>query len=159
MGVTVSFDPVGFVAQFPEFSACSTTQLEGWFDRATNLWANDGSGPVCNTSQQSNLLNLLTAHIGWMSAPKDSNGNPAAVGPGQPQLVGMPQSVGEGSVNVSFNMGDVTKGSPSQAFYMKTTYGQEFWYATAQFRTARYVARPTRVGGPIYWPGWAATRE
>jgi hypothetical protein len=53
-------------------------------------------------------------------------------------------------------MGDATAGSPSQAWFMQTKYGAEYWAATAQFRTAFNVPAPQQffVGGGPYYPGF-----
>jgi hypothetical protein len=157
MGITVAFDFSAWVAEFPEFSAISSPMATGYFNRATLLFANDGSGPVCNATQQSALLNLLTAHIAWLNAPRDGNGNPSSTGaPAQP-TVGRIASATQGSVSVQLDMGDANAGSPSQAWYMQTRYGSEFWSATAGFRTFLYAARPTYVPTAIFpglYPGY-----
>jgi hypothetical protein len=152
MGVVANFDPVGFVAAFPEFSGCTPAQLTGYFTRATLIQANDGTGPVNDLAVQSMLLNLLTAHIGYLSAPRDANGNPSATGQPSPQIVGRLSSAGEGSVSAQFDMGNVEAGSPSQPWYMQTRYGAEWWAATASYRTAIYRAHPTIIGQPINAP-------
>jgi len=151
MGVIVAFDYNAWVAEFPEFAAISSGQATGFFNRATNIFANDGSGPVCTTTQQSALLNLLTAHIAWLNAFRDANGMPSSTGTNPPpSVVGRINSATEGSVSVQSDMGDANAGSPSQAWYMQTRYGAEFWAGTAQFRTMRYSPRPTIVVNGVY---------
>ena len=153
---TVTFDPVAFVAAFPDFANCSGPQLQGYFDRASLMFANAGwTGAL---PQAPTLLNLLTAHIAWLNAPRDANDNPSSAGQPPSPLVGRISSAGEGSVNVQVDMGEATAGSPSQPWYEQSRWGSEYWSATSQFRTARYAARPTPapVGGsyPFYRPGW-----
>lgn len=156
MGAIATFDPATFKAEFPEFAALSDPQLNGIFTRATLIFANDGSGPVADAGQQLALLNLLTAHIAWMNAARDAAGNPASTGTAPTATAGRIASASEGSVSLSFDVGSESS-SPSQAWYLQTRYGFEFWTATAQYRTARYVARPTRVGQPIF-AGWYSGR-
>lgn len=152
----VTFDYPTWVGQFPEFGGCSPMQGQGWFDRASLLYANAGwTGAL---PQAATLLYLLTSHIGWLNAPRDGSGNPTLQGQPAPPLVGRISNASEGSVSVQTDMGEATAGSPSQPWYMQTKYGAEYWAATAQFRTAHYAARPTPqpVGGsyPFYRPGW-----
>ncbi len=154
---TVVFDYQTWIGQFSEFKNCTPAQGQGWFDRASLMFANAGwTGAL---PQAPTLLYLLTSHIAWLSAPRDENDNPSSSGtPPASSLVGRISSAGEGSVNVQVDMGEANAASPSQAWYMQTRYGSEFWAATSQFRTARYAARPTPqpVGGsyPFYRPGW-----
>jgi hypothetical protein len=153
---TVTFDYNTWIGMFGEFSNCSPAQGQGWFDRACLLYANAGwTGAL---PQASTLLYLLTSHIAWLNAPRDGNDLPAATGTPASPLVGRISSAGQGSVNVQVDMGDANAGSPSQAWYEQTKYGAEYWASTAQFRTARYAARPSPwppAGSyPFYRPGW-----
>lgn len=147
----VTFDYNGFVAQYPEFAGLSQPQAQGYFDMAGMYYANAGwTGAM---PQAPMLLGLLTAHLAWLLAPRDANGNPSSTGAADTiPPPGRISSANEGSVSGSFDMGDANAGSPSQAWYMQTRYGAAYWYATAQFRTARYVAtpqNPVRLGLPL----------
>jgi hypothetical protein len=158
LGVIYAFSYSDWVGQFPMFGAISEPQATGFFNRATNIWANDGTGPVCNATQQESLLNLLTAHIAWLSAFRDANGLPSSTGTiPPPSAVGRVSNASEGSVSVALDMGDATAGSPSEPWYLQTQWGSEFWFSTSQFRTAVWVppARPTRPATAIFpsWPG------
>ena len=138
--MSVVFDYATFVAMFPEFAGLSQPQAQGYFNRATLLFANCGwTGAL---PQAATLLDLLTAHIAWLSAPRDANGNPSSSGQPPSELVGRISNASEGSVSVQTDMGEATAGSPSQPWYMQTKYGAEYWAATAQFRTAFPVVRP-----------------
>lgn len=153
MTAPVTFDPTAWKAAFPEFVACSDAQANSWFARASFICGNEACNPLnAVTGRLQMMLWLLTAHIGWLNAPRDANDNPASTGsPGSP-IVGRIDQASEGSVSVHADMGDATAGSPSQPWYMQTKYGSEYWYGTADMRTARYVARPTVVLEPVY-PG------
>lgn len=153
---TVTFNYQNFIAQFPEFGGLNDQQAAGYFNRASFLFANAGwTGAL---PQAQTLLFLLTAHIAWLNAPRDANGNPSSQGNADTiPPPGRVNSAGEGSVNVQLDLGDANAGSPSQAWYMQTRYGAEYWAMTAQFRTAVYVPPflpPVTVGGsfPFFPP-------
>lgn len=151
----VTFVFADWIAQFGEFSAVNPVAAQAWFNRATNFCSNDTCNPAFvndpTGATLTGLLYLLTSHIAWLNAPRDANGNPAATGAPASPIVGRIDQASEGSVSVHADMGDVNAGSPSQAWYMTTRYGSEFWYATAGIRTAFYVAQPTIVPGPPYF--------
>jgi hypothetical protein len=153
----VTFVYSDWIAQFPTFSAIGSGLATAYFNRATFLCSNSGCNPTnCVPGMLSNLLYLLTAHIAWLNAPRDANGNPAATGSNPSPIVGRIDQASEGSVSVHADMGEANAGSPSQAWYMQTTWGSEFWYASAGVRTARYVGPGFCLPGqPGYWPGWA----
>jgi hypothetical protein len=154
----VTFVYGDFIAAYPVFSGISQPQATGYFLRAGLFCANDTCNPAWSVDGTGAtllmLLYLLTAHIAWLSAPRDANGNPTTIGQQPAPIVGRINTASEGSVSVGADMGDATAGSPSQAYYMQTQWGAEFWYATAGFRTANYVAQPTIVPGPGFagWP-------
>ncbi len=143
----ITFDPAAFKLQYTEFALCTDPQLQGWFDRATLLFQNNQCNLAFPDGTMAMLLNLLTAHIGLLSAPRDASGNLGPGGTPPAQIGGVITSATEGSVSVSSDIGDVTAGSPSQPWYMQTPYGREYWAATVQYRTSRYVAAPW-VGPP-----------
>ena len=149
--------PVTFVftdwsAQFGQFAALAPGQAQGFFNRACNIFANSTTNPSFRDGTLQANLYLLTAHIAWLNAPRDENGNPAPSGQPAPPLVGRVNSASEGSVNVGLDMGDANAGSPSQAWYMQTPWGAEFWAATAGYRTMVYAARPT-LTAPMFMFG------
>lgn len=146
MGV-VTFDPTAFVALFPEFAGCSTPQLQGYFDFSGLYCSNDICNPAFPFGILPQLLSLVTAHLAWMNAPRDAQGNPASQGQPASPLVGRINTGSEGSVSVGAEY--QSSGSPSEAFFTQTKYGAEYWQATAQFRTGRYAAQPTLIGSPI----------
>lgn len=150
----VTFDFSEWIAIFPEFAACNSAQAGFWFARASFLCWNSLYNPAvaatCDTAMLKTLLYLLTAHIAWLNAPRDAAGAPASQGAPPSPLVGRIDSAAEGSVNVHADMGDANAGSPSQAWYEQTRYGAEYWAMTAFARTARYLANPTVVPGPVY---------
>src|SRR4051812_12720863 len=101
MGVIVTFDPAAWRARYPEFVNISDLAATAYFGEATLYHANDGSGPVAVSTVQLSLLNMLTAHIAWLNAPRDGSGNPSSNGAQPaPSLVGRISSASEGSVSV-----------------------------------------------------------
>jgi hypothetical protein len=162
----VTFVQNDFNAMFPEFIACDLIAEQSWFLRASVLWENTSNNPASgDTGTMTVLLYLLTAHIGWLSAPRDGSGNPTsaslAVQPASP-IVGRINTASEGSVSVGADIGDAAAGSPSQPWYMQTRYGAEFWAATAGYRLsgATFVP-PGGIGVPpgvILGPGWSRGR-
>lgn len=142
MGQPVVFNYQVWVARYPEFANISEPLAQSYFDEAGLYFAN--CGWQASLPQAPTLLNMLTAHIAWLYAPRDANGNPASTGTAlAPSIVGRINSASEGSVSVGSELKD--SGSPSEAFFSQTKYGLSFWQATAQFRQARYVAHPTVV--------------
>jgi hypothetical protein len=165
MTEAVAFNYTTWIAGYPEFAACSSDQGQAWWNRADLYFANEVCNPAycLGANRFGELLYMMTSHIAWMNSPRDAMGNPSAGGtmPASP-LVGRISSASEGSVSVSTEWKG--SGSPSEDWYTQTKYGAAFWAATAQFRTARYSARPTIVAGgafPVY-PGvnvWRGIRR
>ena len=155
----VTFDYNAWLVRYPEFSGVSEPLAQAYWDEADAYCANDACNPaflatVYNGTTPvpllSRLLNMLTAHIAWLNAPRDANDNPASTGEAASPLVGRIASAAEGSVNVSVELKE--SGSPSEAFFSQTKYGLAYWQATAQFRTARYSARPNIIPENTQFP-------
>ena len=156
MGTPVQFNYANWIAAFPQLSNINATQAGNFFTFATLYWNNSG-GWTTNVPQAAMLLDLLTAHIAFLWAPRDDNGNPASTGSfPPPAIVGRISSATEGSVTVQTEY-DSNAGSPSEAWYTQTQYGAAYWAATAPFRSAVYVRTPflppqaASFGSP--WPG------
>lgn len=161
MTAVVTFSHAIWIGLYPEFAACSEQQGQNWFNRASFLCGNEACNPTNGVAGMlESLLYLLTSHIAWLNAPRGANGQPAATGKPASPIVGRIDQATQGSVSVHADMGDSTAGSPSQPWYMQTTYGAEYWAATAGVRTARYVALPTVVAGPAnpYFGGYVIGR-
>ena len=146
MGVIVSFDIAQWRLLFPEFSNVTDAQLNGpvW-TMAQQYCRNDGGGPVCDPAMQTELLNLMVAHIAQMLY--GSTTSPAT------GLAGAISSATEGSVSVSVSVVVNT----SNQFFMTTKYGQLFWQLSLPFRSARYWPKITQQVQPVSFPtnpGW-----
>jgi hypothetical protein len=144
----ITFNFTTFSGMFPEFLAVGNDLAGGYFLRASLIFWNNPSNPANADGNMEMLLYLLTAHIAWLSAPRDAAGNPDSSGQLAPSLVGRISSASEGSVSVSSEWKG--SGSPGEEWYLQTKYGAEFWAATAQYRTARYAARPTVIASAIF---------
>lgn len=127
MGVVV-FDPFAFKIRYPEFNAVSNQQLSLIFDDATLYLSNLPNSPVRCLSRRAQLLNMLVAHIGFLSG---------VLTPGSgAQPVGRVSQASEGSVSASFDYNPATPGSGP--WYQQTQYGASFWQATSSLRGMRY---------------------
>lgn len=145
----VTFDFAQFTTWFPEFSCLTLPQGQAYFDMAGLYCANSQQNPLFCFGILPQVLMLVTAHVAWLLAPRDDNGNPSAQGTPAPPIVGRINSASQGSVSVGATL-DGEMGSPSQQFFMQSRYGMLSWQAMAVGRTARYVANPTTVGSVIF---------
>lgn len=152
----VTFNYATWIARYPEFAGVTQQVAQLYFDEATTYVRNDGGGPVSSSAILAVLLNTVTAHIAWLCSTRDANGNIVTGGAVQaPGLVGRVSSASEGSVSVSAE-NDYPAGSAQ--WWQQSKYGAAFWAMTAQYRTMRYIARPTIVVDSIYpfRSAWAA---
>ena len=98
------------------------------FEEAGNYLSNADTSPVQDVTSRLRLLGMLVAHLAQMSV--GSSIRPAT------GLVGAITSASEGSVSVGLESAGVTA---ANAWYMMTTYGANFWNATAYLRMFRYM--------------------
>jgi len=134
------FDYAAWVAMFPEFAAVTEQQAQGFFLRAC-LACNNKLGSIVPYSPPEDttrldLLNLLVAHQAAL--------NPT-INPGRAGLVGAIGSATQGSVSISMQALGL---GANAAYYAQTTYGLEYWNATARFRTMRYRKGPQVYAQP-----------
>lgn len=150
-GAIATFDYAKWILRYPQFACVGPELAQEYWDEATLYWRNDGTGPVCDATKQRMFLNMLTAHIATLNAPKTIDGIQQPASP----LVGRISSASEGSVSVSSEM-NFPPGSAQ--WFNQTTAGAAFYQATAGFRLgAYYAARPTVIVDGIYpagplWP-------
>ncbi len=142
MGVIVQFDLAAWRLLFPEFSNVTDDQLNGpiW-TMAQAYCRNDGGGPVCDVLVQTELLNLMEAHIAQLLY--GSTTQPAS------GLVGPITSATEGSVSVATGLVLNT----SNQFFLQSKYGQLFWQLALPYRLARYYPKITQQFQPVAAPG------
>lgn len=128
---SVTFDPAAFKVCYPEFASVADARLSFFFTQACLYLSNESTSPVQNIARRSLLLNMITAHIGFI--------NGALSADGQARPVGRVSQAGEGSVNASFE--DLTPGSA--AWFQQSQYGAAYWQATSSLRGFRYIPCPT----------------
>lgn len=138
--VPVVFSYSRFIAAYPEFAAMSDPQLQNYFNQAGIYFRNDARSPCSTTTILETLLWMITAHLAWMMAPRDAQGNPSATGTQNQGLVGRINSAQEGSVSVQTEYS--TEVSDTEAWWIQTKYGANFWAASLPYRV-----------GPRYRPG------
>jgi len=140
MGVIASFSYDTFIALFPQFNYLSGAQVQFYWNMATGFHRNDGGGPVTNVCMQEEMLQLVTAHVIQLFAPKRD-------GQGPSELVGRINNASQGSVSVGSEMPGATA---SSAWWQQTQYGAAYWELSKPFRTMRYIPGPPRPTAP--WP-------
>jgi hypothetical protein len=141
----VAFSPTAFVAAFPAFASVPQTALTANFNFACLQLDNTLASPVQDEPTRAQLLNLLTAHI---TALLNGVNGQAPTG-----TVGRISNASQGSVSVQTEFDAKTF---SEAYYLQTPWGAQYWQSTARFRTARYV-RPCLYadGMPgMPWNAW-----
>lgn len=146
----IPFNFTNFALRYPEFAPCGEALCQLYYDEAGIYCANSAASAPFADGTLTNLLWMLTAHIAWINAPRDANGNPAASGVPASSIVGRINSASEGSVSVGAE-NNFPPGTPQ--WYQQTRYGAAYWAATAGYRTMRYSARPTGVPGVVYPSG------
>ncbi len=141
----VVFDPVAFVASFPDFTNTAQPVLQSCFDRAVLQLDNGPNSRVQDANLRETLLNLLTAHICFLNyGTAPATGSPVS----PPGVVGHISSATEGSVSVSAEVGPK---EGSRSWFMQSKWGIEYWEATAGYRNMQYVPGSS---GPFYPPGF-----
>jgi hypothetical protein len=143
----VQFDTDEFLGLYPVFTPQQAV-LPGNFALATTQLNNTCGSRVYDPTLRQTLLYLLTCHITQLL---NGIGSTAATG-----VVGRIADASEGSVSVSAEWEAV--GGPSQAGFLQTQWGAQFWALTAQFRTMRYIPSPQAACyaplGPYVGPGY-----
>lgn len=124
----VVFNYLGWAARYPELAATANQDLAELYFLEAELFVNNSPwSVVCDVARRTLFLNMVTAHIAWLSAP-DRQG-----------VVGRLSQASEGSVSASFDYGTQ---AASAAFWLQSPYGASFWQATAGYRTMHYLPGP-----------------
>lgn len=128
-----------WAALYPELVAQGATEAfaTAQFGVAGLYLDNSACSPVSDLTQRRMLLYMVTAHLVAMS--------PAAGGSG---LVGRVSGATEGSVSVQTQWSGATG---TESWFLQTTYGANFWAATAALRSMIYEPGPQPyLGTGIY---------
>lgn len=130
----IVFDPVAFLATYPEFSTAPNTVSQA---RATLMFTiaenaildNTDGSPVMDPNYRTQLFYMLVAHLlllfGTSDTPTLNNAPPGRI-----------SSATQGTVTSQFEY-IIPQGSAMAAWFLQTKYGALFWTATARFRSAR----------------------
>lgn len=135
MGV-VTFDYDAWAAEYPTLAvSVDSPTATRYFARACLQLNNTDCSLVRDVAQRAILLDMLVAHIAALNGATQA---------GKAGLVGRISSVTEGSVTIA---ADMPTRPGTEAYYMQTPYGAEYWEATAGYRTMQYVAGPAPYTG------------
>lgn len=129
---SVTFDVAAFKVRYPEFSPVADAKLEACFVEATLYLSNADNSPITDLIRRALFLNMLTAHVAYISGSLNADG--------MPNPVGRVSNASEGSVSVGLDY--ATPGTA--AWFSQSQYGAAFWQATSSLRGFRYIAQPTR---------------
>lgn len=130
-----TFDYALWAMSYPELaSSVSEPFAKALFRRAGLFLNNTPSSIVTDVETRLDLLNLIVAHLASIGGAGQTGG---ASG-----LVGRVISATEGSVSVDVDAGPT---SGSNAWWLQTAYGFQYWQATAQYRTMQYRPGPMPV--------------
>lgn len=116
-----------WAARYPEFSDTVGEDLAQIFFSEAELYLdNTASSKVADNApagRRALLLNMLVAHVAALSV--GTNGSPVS------PFIGRITQATQGTVSVTADMGPI---SGSQAWFMQTKYGANYWQATASLR-------------------------
>lgn len=119
----VIFNPIGFRARYPEFAALDDATLSGYFTEATLYLSNSDYSPVQNFTKRALMLNMLVAHIAFLTG----------------RIVGTVSNAVQGSVQI-----EVKNDKPGTDFWFRQTqYGTSFLQASLPYRSFKYISNPT----------------
>lgn len=153
----VTFDYATFILRYPEFAGVGAPLMQMYFDEAALFCTNATTNPFFCGGTLPTLLNLATAHIAWLNAPRGPDGLPANSGTPAAPIVGRISQASEGSVSVSTEMGNSSSG-PSEEWFNQTKYGAEYWQAAGRFRNSGRYVPPVQNMGFVGWPGGLRNR-
>jgi hypothetical protein len=138
--VIAVFNPATFIGRYPEFTAAysaNPTLFASMFSEAGLYLNNTDCSIVQDVTLRGTLLNMITAHIAFLSGLLTADG--------QPRPVGRVSAANEGAVGATFDFTPATPGTG--AWFQQSQYGAAFWQATTCYRGMKYFANPTRVEG------------
>lgn len=129
----VTFDPVAFAVQYPEFANVPAATLTGNFALATTLLDNTDGSPVSDITQRTQFLWLLVAHLTFLAGYQTYGASTPNTGA---TPVGRLSSGTEGSVSSSFDYSGPW--GQSALWFNQTRYGATYWAMTAAYRRFSY---------------------
>jgi hypothetical protein len=154
----VVFDPVAFVAFYPEFTGTTNLRMQSMFDIAQYTFLdNTDNSPVMDLNFRTQLFYMAVAHLLLLYGTAPVARPDGTIDNTPPGRI---TSATEGTVTTSFQL-EVTNQNGSAPWWNQTKYGAMYWMATVRFRSFRYVANGgsgigfARAYGspPYYVPG------
>ena len=131
------FSYAAWAVLYPELAdTVGEVQATAFFGQAGLFLNNTDCSAVTDVSQRQQLLYMLTAHLAALSG----------AGGRDPGLVGRVAAATEGTVSIRLDAGAM---SGTEAWYAQTTYGWNYWAATAGYRTAQYVPGAVQFVDPF----------
>lgn len=137
----VTFDDAEFVAAWPEFTGIASAAAQNQFNLAQLILNNTCKSVIQDANERMTLLYLLTAHLVFLNCgTNDGAGN---VTPPY-SVVGRIASATEGTVTAGVEYSSQV--SESEAFFIQTKYGAQFWQMILPYRSFTYTPPP--ASGP-----------
>lgn len=143
MGIAVQFVYSDWAAIFPQFSNLTQAQITGpVLTMAQQYCRNDGGGPVNDPGVQTQLLNLMVAHVAQLLY--GSTAQPLS------DAVGRVSSASQGSISATIEFPT----TPSNAWFLQTQYGAMWWQLALPYRLGKYRPKITQLRQPVAGPWW-----
>lgn len=138
----VTFDYAHWAAHFSELADfTSADRAAAYFDMAQYLYLNNSAASIVrDLKSRAWLLDLLVAHLAWLSRPEAAGG----AGPGS---VGLVTEARQGSISVRYDGGGQP---PSATWFMQSQFGATYWQAISAWRSMRFI--PARASRAKIWP-------
>lgn len=138
-----TFDYVAWQTLYPELAGVvSQARATLLFAQAGLYLDNTDASPVADSSMRLLLLNMIVAHLATLGRTIDANGNLVPTG-----IVGRVSSATEGSVSITSETG---LAAGSAGWWAQTTYGFDYYAATARYRKGFYAPAVQPSFGPFY---------
>lgn len=134
----VQFSAPEFVALYPEFTGLTNGVMQNAFNDSIFLLNNSCASAVQDANARLILLYKVTAHVLLLNAGTNDGAGDTTTPQG---VVGRVDSAAEGSVSASAQYNAIV--GESEAFFIQTKYGAQFWQMTASYRTMHYIGPPS----------------
>ena len=146
--IPIVFNYQTWITRYPEFTQINVNLAELYFAEACLYVDNTGLGPIKDPNTLAIVLNMTTAHIAALNAPKIAD-QYNSMGTESSPLVGRITNASEGSVSVAVEM---PQQPATAAWWNQTKYGAAAYQFLMQFRTAIYVpsGRRRQFNPPIW---------
>ena len=154
----VSFDPVAFVAQYPEFATTTNPRMVSMFNLAQYTFLdNSDNSPVMDINFRTQLFFMAVGHLLLLFGLAPTVRPDGTIDNTPPGRI---TNATEGTITTGFQL-EVTNMNGSAPWWNQTKYGAMYWMSTARFRSFKYAASGDSGSGyakaygvgPYYLPG------